>query len=78
MAKQQQINKWKEYYDNLPDPKKIEVRDSLLPLLGCSQAAFYRRLSYPDLLSISDKRTIATQLYVPVHFLFPELSTQVA
>jgi hypothetical protein len=71
-----QPNRFKEYHEYLMKNKNEQFKSSIEEIcrvLGCNSASYYRKLSYPHLLSISDKKAIAEVYELPTHFIFPEL-----
>jgi hypothetical protein len=85
MAKKELKNRWKEHHEFLDKQtsvteksKATACKEEICRLTGWSLPTFYRKLSNPTGLSISEKITIANVYDMPIHFLFPEMEKETA
>lgn len=85
MAKKTLINRWKEHHDFLEAQSKphevskaTSYKEEICRLNGWSNTTFYRKISNPAGLAISEKITVAQVYDMPCHFLFPEMETEKA
>ncbi len=78
MANPPYENKWKQYHIYLPVEEARALKDKVCTVLGCVSSSFYRKLSFPEHLSIAEKKAIAEVYKLPTTFLFPELQNETA
>lgn len=74
MANKAYNNRWKRFHAKLEDSIAKRCKAEIERVLGVSQSAFYRKIKDPDLLlSIAEKRAIASVYNISELELFPEL-----
>jgi hypothetical protein len=74
MANRAYNNRWKRLHATLEDSIAKRCKAEIERVLGVSQSAFYRKIKDPDLLlSIAEKRAIASVYNISEFELFPEL-----
>jgi hypothetical protein len=78
MANKAYDNRWKRLHATLENRMAKRCKAEIERVLGVSQSAFYRKIKDPDeLLSIAEKRAIASVYNVSEFDLFPELKKEV-
>jgi hypothetical protein len=74
MANKAYNNRWKRFHAKLEDSMAKRCKAEIERVLGVSQSAFYRKIKDPDqLLSIAEKRAIASVYNISEFELFPEM-----